>query len=832
MTAARRPIERLLSALVGRITKTIWARTLVFCLIVLTCVQVASFMALRSNLVRHARIDLTTQLRVGEEVLQELLEQGAKATTERARLMADDPTLRAALVARDSAAITALLELHGARLGVTESALLTPEFDLRALSGIDAEKFRPVVERLAARAAGGGAINQIALLGGYPHQVTQVPIRAAEPSAALLGWLLVGNPIDRHLGATMGRLTALKITLLTRSNDRAAWSPVLSSLADHQAQELAREIGSARTTDIGAAPDSAGTAAAPSPRPMHSVQLGRETVGIAAQWLLPASQAGPRRAPGLNPDGDALLALLSLSLDAISSPPVDLQFGLLATILVGVAVLLWASLYVAGSVSTPLRALTAAADRLSAGDFDTPVTGLTRRDEIGRLAQAFEQMRISVDEQQSQVQKLAYWDSLTGLPNRVQFHQAVSQAIAQAQHAGAGASVTVVLLSLDRFKRVNDVLGHPIGDLLLKGVADRLSRDVVRANDLVARMGGDEFAVLLSHCDPALAEAVAQRISDAFDPPPMIGEHTIDISAAIGMACWPAHCTDAQTLLSRAELAMHTTKRRSLGPLMYHAALDATSTQSLSLLTELRRAVDGGELRLYLQPKLALDSGRVVGAEGLLRWQHPTRGLVLPLEFIPFAEQTGFIRSLTLWVFEEAARHWQMLPCEDGPQTLSLNLSTRDLLDPDLAQKFELLRLKHQVPAHVFCLEITESAIMDDPERALTTLNCLSSLGFELSIDDFGTGYSSLAYLKRLPVNELKIDKSFILNMERDPDDAKIVRSTIDLAHNLGLRVVAEGVESAQVWSLLRDLNCDQAQGYHMGRPMPAAEFHAWRAAR
>lgn len=325
MTAARRPIERLLSALVGRITKTIWARTLVFCLIVLTCVQVASFMALRSTLVHHAQKGLPTQLRVGEEVLQGLLEQSAKAITERGRLMADDPALRTALVARDSAAITTLLEFHSARLGVTESALLTPEFGLRALSGIDAEKFRPVVERLAARAAGGGVINQIALLGGYPHQVAQVPIRAAEPSAALLGWLLVGIPIDRHLGATMERLTALKTTLLTRSNDRPAWSPILSSLADNQARELARETWSATTTDIGAAPDSAGTAATSAPRPMRSVQLGRETVGVAAHWLMPASQAGPRWPPGLDPDGDALLALLSLSLDALSSPPGDLE---------------------------------------------------------------------------------------------------------------------------------------------------------------------------------------------------------------------------------------------------------------------------------------------------------------------------------------------------------------------------------------------------------------------------------------------------------------------------------------------------------------------------
>jgi EAL domain-containing protein (putative c-di-GMP-specific phosphodiesterase class I) len=275
-------------------------------------------------------------------------------------------------------------------------------------------------------------------------------------------------------------------------------------------------------------------------------------------------------------------------------------------------------------------------------------------------------------------------------------------------------------------------------------------------------------------------------------------------------------------------VAMYAAKRRTSGPLMYDASIDAASTQTLSLLSELRQAVERGELRLFLQPKLALDTGRVAGAEALVRWQHPQRGLVPPMDFIPFAEQTGFVRVLTIWVFEEAARQWLALRAQGLTLTLSVNLSTRDLLDQELPQKFSALLTQHRVPAEAFCLEITESAIMDDPQRALGTLNRLSALGFKLSIDDFGTGYSSLAYLKRLPVDELKIDKSFVMSMETDIDDAKIVRSTIDLAHNMGLTVVAEGVENGKVWELLRELNCDQAQGYHMGKPMPAADFMRW----
>jgi EAL domain-containing protein (putative c-di-GMP-specific phosphodiesterase class I) len=273
---------------------------------------------------------------------------------------------------------------------------------------------------------------------------------------------------------------------------------------------------------------------------------------------------------------------------------------------------------------------------------------------------------------------------------------------------------------------------------------------------------------------------------------------------------------------------MYAAKRRSEGALAYDPAIDVGSAQTLSLLSELRRAIERNELCLYLQPKLELATGALVGAEALVRWRHPQRGLVPPLQFIPFAEQTGFIRVLTLWVFEEAVRQWRMLRDLGLDVTISVNLSTRDLLDPELPRKFLDRLAAHEAPAGAFCLEITESTIMEEPQRALVILERLASAGFRLSIDDFGTGYSSLAYLKRLPVHELKIDQSFVRHLRSDSSDAKIVRSTVDLAHALGLTVVAEGVESAAVWELLRELRCDQAQGFHMGRPMPADELSGW----
>ena len=275
---------------------------------------------------------------------------------------------------------------------------------------------------------------------------------------------------------------------------------------------------------------------------------------------------------------------------------------------------------------------------------------------------------------------------------------------------------------------------------------------------------------------------------------------------------------------------MYVAKRRTAGAQLYDPTLDSSSAQTLSLLSELRHAVEKNEMRLYLQPKVLLASGALVGAEALVRWQHPTRGLVPPMQFIPFAEQTGFVRQLTLWIFEEATRHIPALG-ELGVQRVSVNLSTRDLMDGELPEKLDTILQRHGVDARSFCLEITESAIMDDPTRAEATLGRLSERGYKLSIDDFGTGYSSLAYLKRLPVQELKIDRSFVMGMEHAEGDAMIVRSTIDLAHNLGLTVVAEGVENAAVQQRLAALGCDEAQGYHLSKPVPVEALRAWAAA-
>jgi diguanylate cyclase (GGDEF)-like protein len=780
--------------------QSIGARIIGLFLGLLLAVQLASFAALRASLSNHAHRTLPTKLLEGERLLHNLLDRRAQSVTDGAELLAADYGFREALTSNDAETIVSVLANHGARIGATEAALLSTDFTLRATTATHPRELAPVAAHLAAQAMASGHASAIALLAGHPYQAVLVPVKAP----LLIGWVLMAFPLDGQLVTDLRSLSGLDLTLLTRASARDPWVVDLTSLDATRAADLSNHAW-VEAADAG-------------------------MIGVAAQ----GDELGVRALPlGSGRRTDAgVLALVSLSVDDAVRLPTDLQIALIAITLVGIAVCALGSVGTARRVTTPLRGLADAAERLGAGDYATPMDGLQRQDEIGELSQSFERMRNDVAANQAQILRLAYWDSLTGLPNRARFREAVNDAVHEAERtalgAGEGAAVAVIMLDLNRFKHVNDVLGYRVGDQVLVAIAERLGGALAREGDLVARLSGDEFAILLRRADAAQALAVARRIEQSFDVPLALGEHRVDMGAGIGIACWPQHADEGDALLVHAEMAMYAAKRLSNGPATYDPALDATSAQTLTLMSELRQAVERRELRLYLQPKLALDDRRVVGAEALVRWQHPQRGLVPPVQFIPFAEQTGFIRFLTMWVFEEAARHWQTLADEGLDLLLSVNLSTRDLMDPDLPAKFDALLVKHLVPASAFCLEITESAIMDDPQRALGTLDALHDMGFKLSIDDFGTGYSSLAYLKRLPVDELKIDQSFVRNMETDRDDTTIVRSTIDLAHNLGIMVVAEGVETVEVWNMLRELKCDQAQGYHMGRPMPVGEFSAW----
>ena len=427
-------------------------------------------------------------------------------------------------------------------------------------------------------------------------------------------------------------------------------------------------------------------------------------------------------------------------------------------------------------------------------------------------------------------ERQALRDSLTDLPNRALFHDRVHQALTSARREHVPAAV--MIMDLDRFKEVNDTLGHASGDELLKLVGIRL-HETLRETDTVARLGGDEFGVLLPKVlDAQAAVAVARKLRTSLEEPFTIHGLALQMEASIGIALFPDHGTNVQSLVQRADVAMYVAKEHPPGCEVYSRERDEYSPDRLTLLTELRRAIDRGQLVLHYQPKVDLRTGEIAGVEALVRWEHPERGMIPPDEFIPSAQKTGVIAPLTMFVLDEALRQCRTWMLQGLELCVAVNLSTRNLLDVHLPEAVGELLTRWEVPARLLELEITESTILADPLRAMQILSRLDEMGIRLAIDDFGTGYSSLAYLNRLPVDELKIDKSFILGMEESENDAVIVRSTIDLGRNLGLRVVAEGVETAKAWNRLRSLGCDIAQGHFLSRPVPAAELTAWLRAR
>ncbi len=417
-------------------------------------------------------------------------------------------------------------------------------------------------------------------------------------------------------------------------------------------------------------------------------------------------------------------------------------------------------------------------------------------------------------------------DALTGLPNRTLLFDRLEQALQAGKRAGRTAGL--LLIDLDRFKEVNDTFGHHYGDMLLAQIGPRL-RSALREGDTVARLGGDEFAVLLPDiADLSAAMGVAAKVRAALETPFIVEGVALDVEASVGVVISGDHGTDPTTLLQRADIAMYIAKTQSTGVFAYDPNVDRHSPVKLALLGELRAALKLGQLVVQYQPKVSISDGEVIGAEALVRWQHPQRGLIYPDAFIPLAEHTGLIGPLTTYVLDAALTQARVWMDAGRPLIVAVNLSTRNLLDEDLPGQVADLLAAHAVPAELLKLEVTESALMSEPDKAARLLNALAAFGVQISIDDFGAGYTSLGQLKNLPVAELKIDKSFILNMSNDPTCAVIVHSIVDLGHSLGLTIVAEGVETAAILTDLRAVGCDVAQGYYLSRPVPAVEFDYW----
>jgi diguanylate cyclase (GGDEF)-like protein len=719
---------------------------------------------------QNAAHALTEQLKSGDKEFHAVLDLNVERLELAARIMAADAGFRAAIADQDTETVISALENTGIRIKA-------PMVVLTAMDGT-------VIAASGSRAAIGGRTfadhrlferhfdsdrnilpnDTVVVEHGRIYQLVAVVINNPLPVA----WVVMGFEIDQTMAKQLKDITGLGVTFAIKSG--GGWNDVVSTEPATQRPHSAEET---RRIDL------------------------------------------PDRGPA------AVIVTLSKSFAAAMQPFDRLTQYLYWIAGIALAVSAAAAFLLARNITRPLLNITAAVDQIRAGVYDAPVV-VHRRDEVGLLAEGIQVMQSAVQSRDQSIRRLAYEDTLTGLMNRAAFNTRLEEAL-----SAGGDGVAVAVINLSRFRRINEHLGYAVGDAVLKTIAARLI-DGPHPAGQAARLAADQFAAFMPLRSTDSLQTWGASLLVRLSDPIVVASQPIDITATLGLARSPADANSADELLRCADLALDRARRDKRGLASYEPAMKPAELNQLSLLGELRQAVDNDELRLFFQPKIELASGRVAGAEVLLRWQHPTRGLLGPGAFIPFAEQTGFIRQITRWTLEKSldcSVEWlaagQALP-------LSVNVTVDDINDENFPLRVANALARHRFPPSLLTLEVTESGFIDDPARAIAMLDALANLGLQLSIDDFGTGYSSLSHLARMPVHEVKIDRSFVLGLESDVEFAAVVRSAIEMGHSLGLQVVAEGIETETAARRLTEMNCDVAQGYLYAKPMPRAELERW----
>jgi diguanylate cyclase (GGDEF)-like protein len=717
----------------------------------------------------HARASVTAELSTSATVYDRLWALRAQSLAASADVLARDFGFRAAVASGDAPTIESALQNLRGRAGVSAATVVGLDGGrIASVGGLD------VVTRRLARAAASGRRDAVTDADGSVYRLVITPIMAP----TTIGWVVFAVRLDAREMRSLEKLSAIPViaTMLKRHGDH--W------------------IGPGAVE-----PSAAVDALVAGERTPTTIALSN---GYAFAIAKPLA--------GLNGPPEAAI-LIRYPIDAAMAPYVPLQVGIALAGIMGLILVVLGSRRLATGIARPIAALDAAARALEEGTrTEVAVVG---EDEIGRLAESFNRMSAGIVEREHRITHLAFHDALTGLPNRAAFRQALEQAIARVPKTGE--RVAVFCLDLDGFKAVNDTLGHPVGDALLRVVSELLSE--VAGGAMVSRLGGDEFAVVLSgQFDDDRPRTVAQAVLDAMREPLPVDERLIAAGASIGIAIGPGDGADAEMLLKNADLALYRAKQDGRGCFrFFEPALDEAARRRRQLELDLREALRCGQFALNFQPIYDLAANRIGGFEALLRWHHPTRGLVPPTEFIPVAEETGMIVGIGEWVMHEAcrrARHWpehvrvavNVSPIQfrnSGFQAIVLQALARSGIAP---QRLEI--------------EITESVFLDGESGVLAILHRLREMGARVALDDFGTGYSSLSYLRSFPFDKIKIDRSFVTPIVDDPSAAAIVKVIIDLARALNMDTTAEGVEDEGQLSMLTSQGCGTIQGYLFSRPV------------
>jgi diguanylate cyclase (GGDEF)-like protein len=763
--------------------------TIVF-LTLISITQLAGLVPLDISIDRNAHASVEQDLQVGEKVFLNILENNAASLTLGAKILAADYGFRSAISSNDDETISSALNNHQTRINA-DVAIFFSAHDEKTITSDNlkhAEALGAVKKIISAYSPTNKSL-EVEIFNGHPYQVVLVPIKAP----LTIGWVLMGFKIDNTLAKKLNKLSNLEVTFM-QHYPSGKWLPIASTF---NAQDLAGFDAAFRKTTVNSMQKT-------------DLQVGDKVYGS--------------RILNLNHKG-TLVVVLQRSITEATAQFETLRYTLFGLIVVGLAIFTVVTMYFSNIISSPISNLASVAKQFEQGNYDLVIES-ERKDEIGNLSQAFNSMRDAIVVREKKVARLAYWDEVTNLPNSAAFMTKLAETILASEKDNT--AFTIFVINLDRFKQINNIMGRELGDALLKNVGQLIQNSINQETDFAARLDADEFAVVLKGKSQEASLAFVQQLLKWFEHPIQVGTQHVDVSAGVGIAYYPEHGQSDEQLLHHAEAALASAKKRKLSLVEYDATLDSNLQENLMLASELKFAIDNNQLSLYLQPKINIKTKQAYSTEALVRWIHPEKGFIFPDQFIPFAEQSGLIQKISLWMIEEACRVVAQMKEQSINLTIAVNISTKDLIDSDLPLKIAELLKTHQLTSQSISLEITESSIMDDPSRAEATLKNLAEMGLKIAIDDFGTGYSSLAYLKRLPVHKLKIDRSFVMSMEKDESDRKIVKSTIDLGHNLNLEVVAEGIENIQAWQLLEEMGCDYGQGYFMGKPMPVKDYINW----
>lgn len=759
------------------------AKLLVMIIGLVVTLQLVTLMTSRAIIRDTVLQNANRELQVGSTLFKQLTLAREFRLQERVKSIASDPAFKRAFANGDSPGLRGAL----AEISAFSESSYQSLIDNRLVSstdGVQATEAFPFPELLR-RAQDQGTALAAVVVDGRPYYFVAATIEAPSP----IGWLVVGFDIDSGWAENLKQLTGLEVSFLWKEGEPI--TTLHTEVAQHLKGLLLGESFTVAT--------------------QPSIQtLGQDRI-LTMVMLLDSGKGG-------------VSAVLQLPMSNILAPYHRLNDQLLWLTLIGGLISAAIAVLFARRLTRSVTSLARASQRIEGGDYNTALS-VVSEDELGRLARAFNKMQLAIAEREERILYQSQHDYLTGLANRSYALRKLQQVIGKAQLTGV--EISVVVLDLTRFKAINDSFGHRVGDEVLQAVAKRIQASV-KKRDTVVRLNADEYMVILDPGGDEQARIVADHLSQRLAKPIKLPELQLTLEVTIGIASYAANADTPETLMRRADLAKYSAQEAGQHIALYQEGDDELHLRRLELLRDLKQGLQNNDLKLYFQPKMGVSNPNDFGAEALVRWHHPAYGDVSPEEFVPLVESSGNIALLTRWVLEAAVTQLGQWIAKNYKLLLSVNISALDLLEEDLPDYIAGLLQRHSVPAESLCLELTEGAIMKEAEQGMAMLQRLKAMGIRLSIDDFGTGYSSLAQLKKLPFDELKIDKSFVLQLHENSDDEVIVRSTIELGHNMGLKITAEGVENEEIRLMLAEWGCDLMQGYLVSKPLPCGEFEQW----